>query len=394
MFIDGMSVGVGLLFLSLLYLNPAYHKPSKLVASIIVIMSWLVSGTLMLDQGGLFARLYIASIPAVFFLLLPTIYWYQQLLTAYGTQPQPEKRTLHWIPVGLAGLLSLSIGLMPTEDFNNMFFNDPEQLSLWVGINAAGFAFLLVGWTILSFLYLGRIVINTKAYHQRLNTEFADHEGKRLDWLVGFTALLVVTWLYALIVLGASSATSTPLISETVLSLLVLLLIWMFCLQTLNRRPVFAHIEPDPEPGSAPELDPGSDPESADVSEQKYANSSIDDERLKRIADKVERKMMEEKSYLNPDIDASTLASELGISGHYLSQVLSREMQTTFYSYINDARIEAAKEALKASEQTVLEVALSVGYNTRSSFYNAFKKRTGMTPSKYKTTATSAEPMH
>lgn len=390
MFIDGMSVGVGLLFLSLLYLNPAYHKPSKLVAGIIVIMSWLVSGTLMLDQGGLFARLYIASIPVVFFLLLPMIYWYQQLLTAYGTQPQPEKRTLHWIPVGLAGLLSLSIGLMPTEDFNNMFFNDPEQLSVWVGINSAGFAFLLVGWTILSFLYLGRIVINTKAYHQRLNTEFADHEGKRLDWLVGFTALLVVTWLYALIVLGASSATSTPLISETVLSLLVLLLIWMFCLQTLNRRPVFAHIEPDPEP----ELDPESDLGSADVSEQKYANSSIDDERLKRIADKVERKMMEEKSYLNPDIDASTLASELGISGHYLSQVLSREMQTTFYSYINDARIEAAKEALKASEQTVLEVALSVGYNTRSSFYNAFKKRTGMTPSKYKTVATSVEPIN
>ncbi|MEP4546192.1 MAG: helix-turn-helix transcriptional regulator [Saccharospirillum sp.] len=386
MFIDGISVGIGVLFLSLLYLNPAYHKPSKLVAGVIVIMSWLVSGTLMLDQGGLFARLYIASIPVVFFLLLPMIYWYQQRLTAYGTQPQPEKRALHWIPVGLAGLLSLSIGLMPGEDFNNMFFNDPEQLSVWVGINSAGFAFLLVGWTILSVLYLGRIVINTRAYHQRLNTEFADHEGKRLDWLVGFTALLVVTWLYALIVLGASSATSMPFISETALSLMVLLLIWLFCLQTLNRRPAFSHIEPDPEP--EPELG------SEEGSEQKYANSSIDGERLKRIADKVERKVRGEKSYLDPDIDASTLASELGISGHYLSQVLSREMQTTFYSYINDARIEAAKEALKASEQTVLEVALSVGYNTRSSFYNAFKKRTGMTPSKYKASATSAEPFH
>ncbi|WP_028672176.1 helix-turn-helix transcriptional regulator [Saccharospirillum impatiens] len=383
MFIDGISVGIGLLFLSLLYLNPAYHKPSKLVAGVIVIMSWLVSGTLMLDQGGLFARLYIASIPVVFFLLLPMIYWYQQLLTAYGAQPQPEKRTVHWIPVGLAGLLSLSISLMPSEDFNDMFFNDPEQLSVWVGINSAGFAFLLVGWTILSVLYLGRIVINTKTYHQQLNTEFADHEGKRLDWLVGFTGLLVVTWFYALIVLGASSATSTPLVSETALSLLVLLLIWVFCIQTLNRRPAFSHIEPEPDP----------EPVSEGASEQKYSNSSIDDERLKRIADKVDRKVMGEKSYLDPDIDASTLASELGISGHYLSQVLSREMQTTFYSYINDARIEAAKEALKASEQTVLEVALSVGYNTRSSFYNAFKKRTGMTPSKYKTSAASVEPI-
>lgn len=387
MFIGGISVGIGVLFLSLLYLNPADHKPSRLVAGVIVILSWLVSGTLMLDQGGLFVRLYIASIPVVFFLLLPMIYWYQQQLTAYGGQSQPSKRTIHWIPVALAGLLSLSIGLMPNEDFNNMFFNDPEQLSVWVAINSAGFALLLVGWTILSLFYLSRIVINTKAYHQRLNTEFADHEGKRLDWLVGFTALLVMTWLYALVVLGASSATSTPLINETVLSVMVLLLIWMFCLQTLNRTPVFSHIEAEPE------LETGPDPQLEDVSEQKYSNSSIDGERLKRIANKIELKVMGEKSYLNPDIDASTLASDLGISVHYLSQVLSQEMQTTFYSYINDARIEAAKVALKGSQQTVLEIALSVGYNTRSSFYNAFKKRTGMTPSKYKQSANSMASM-
>jgi AraC-like DNA-binding protein len=102
---------------------------------------------------------------------------------------------------------------------------------------------------------------------------------------------------------------------------------------------------------------------------------------------------MEEKTYLNPDIDASTLASELGISVHYLSQVLSQEMQTTFYSYINGARIEAAKEALKTSEHTVLDIALSVGFNTRSSFYNAFKKSTGVTPSKFRATAPTDEPI-
>lgn len=378
MFIDGVSVGIGLLFLSLLYLNPADHKPSKLVGGIIAMLCWLVSGSVMLDQGALFARLYIASIPCVFFLLLPMIYWYQQRLTAYGTKPQQNKQVHHWIPVVLASLLSLSIGLMPHEDFNNMFINGSDQLSVWASINAAGFVFLLVGWTVLSFLYLGHIVMNTKAYHQRLKTEFADHEGKRLDWLVGFTCLLVITWFYALVVLGVPSEASIPLISEAVLSLMVLVLIWMFSIQALNRTPVFSHSEPETEENS----------------EQKYSNSSIDDARLKRIADKVEQKVMGDKSYLNPNIDASTLANELSISVHYLSQVLNQKMQTTFYSYINDARIEAAKEELKTSQRTVLEIALSVGFNTRSSFYNAFKKRTGMTPSKYKTSTTSVAPLN
>ncbi|MBU2864695.1 helix-turn-helix transcriptional regulator [Reinekea forsetii] len=391
MFIDGIIVGIGLLFLSLLYFSPSNHQPSKLAAGVIVILSWLISGSLVLDQGGLFARLYIASIPFVFFLLLPMIYGYQQLMTAHGNQPHLYTRPMHWVPVVFAGVLSLSIGLMPAEDFNNMFFNDPEQLSLWVAINSAGFALLLVSWTILSVFYLSRIVINTKAYHQRLNNEFADHEGKRLEWLVGFTGLLVLTWLYALIVLAASSSVKSPLISETVLSLMVLLLIWIFCIQTLNRRPAFSHIARESVKEAEPELEQAT--KTNEITDQKYANSSIDEERLKRIAGKVEQKVMEENCYLNPDIDASTLATELGISVHYLSQVFSREMQTTFYSYINDARIEAAKEALATSQQSVLDVALSVGYNTRSSFYNAFKKRTGMTPSKYRV-ANSAEALN
>ncbi|MHA7879285.1 MAG: helix-turn-helix domain-containing protein [Saccharospirillum sp.] len=268
-----------------------------------------------------------------------------------------------------------------------MFFNETDQVSVWVTINSAGFALLLVGWTVLSLIYLGKIVMDTRAYHQKLNTEFADHSGKRLDWLVGFTGLMVVTWIYALVVLGASSDTSTRLISETALSFLVLLLIWVFCLQTVGRRPAFSHIEPV----SKPEL--ATESRSEGSFERKYSNSSIDGERLKRIANKVEQKVMGDKTYLNPDIDASTLASELGISVHYLSQAFSQEMKTTFYGYINDARIEAAKAALKTSQQSVLEIAFSVGYNTRSSFYNAFKKRTGMTPSQYKTSVTSVAPI-
>ncbi len=373
MFINGVGVGIGLLFLSLLYLNRSDHKLSRLVGGVIALFCWLLSGSVMLDEGGIFTRLYIASVPVVFFLLLPIIYQYQQMMTAYGSVSRLNNRATHWIPVILASLLSLSIGLMPNEDFNAMFVTSPEQLSVWANLNSIGFFVLFVGWTALSFLYLSKIVMNTKAYHKRLQTEFANHEGKRLDWLVGFVCLLVATWIYALVVLGMSSDNSTVLISETALSILVLILMWMFSIQALTREPAFSHSEPEPE----------------ETSEQKYSNSGIDNERLKRIADKVKQKVVEEKTYLNPDLDASILASELGISVHYLSQVLSQEMQTNFYSYINDARIEAAKEELKNSQRTVLEIAMSVGFNTRSSFYNAFKQRTNLTPSKYKAIATS-----
>jgi AraC-like DNA-binding protein len=59
-------------------------------------------------------------------------------------------------------------------------------------------------------------------------------------------------------------------------------------------------------------------------------------------------------------------------------------MNTNFYDYINQARVEAAKRALAASDASVLAIALEIGYNSRSAFYNAFKKHSGQTPSAYR----------
>lgn len=378
MFITGVSIGIGLLFVSLLYLDANQFKAKRFVAGIVALLCWLLTGTFMLDQGAIQARLYIASIPTAFFLLLPLIYGYQQVLIAYGADVKAIKWAGHWLPVLPAVLLSASIGLMPTNDFNAMFFEESVSASLWVSINSLGFALLLLAWTALSLVYLGKIVRSTKVYHQQLQKEFSNHEGKRLDWLVGLTGLLVFTWLYALIVLGLSAEVSSLFISETLVSLLVLTLIWVFAVQALNRKPAFAMTKVE------------TPTEAEDRVEQKYSNSAIDEERLERIAKKIEQRVKLEQAYLNPELDASTLASDLGISGHYLSQVFSQTMQTTFYNYINDARIDAAKAALKTSEDTVLDIALAVGFNTRSSFYNAFKKRTGMTPSAFKSNASAS----
>ncbi|WP_442792719.1 helix-turn-helix domain-containing protein [Pseudoalteromonas sp. T1lg23B] len=70
----------------------------------------------------------------------------------------------------------------------------------------------------------------------------------------------------------------------------------------------------------------------------------------------------------------------------YVSQTLSQVMQTSFFECINNARIEAAKEMLRAGQCSILEVAMSVGFNARSSFYKAFKSRTNMTPSEFQKT--------
>jgi len=76
----------------------------------------------------------------------------------------------------------------------------------------------------------------------------------------------------------------------------------------------------------------------------------------------------------------------LGVSANYVSQTLNQTMQTSFFEYVNNARVEAAKEKLLNNDGTVLEIAMAVGFNARSSFYKAFKASTGMTPGEYQKT--------
>ena len=58
----------------------------------------------------------------------------------------------------------------------------------------------------------------------------------------------------------------------------------------------------------------------------------------------------------------------------------------SFFDYVNQHRVEQAKNmSLKLDDRAaVLKVAYSVGFNSNSAFYTAFKKRVGMTPAQYR----------
>ena len=72
------------------------------------------------------------------------------------------------------------------------------------------------------------------------------------------------------------------------------------------------------------------------------------------------------------------------VSPSYVSQTLNERLGLNFFDFINQYRVEAAKVALASTDQTVLDIAMQVGSNAKSSFYTAFKKVTGVTPSQYR----------
>ena len=81
------------------------------------------------------------------------------------------------------------------------------------------------------------------------------------------------------------------------------------------------------------------------------------------------------------------LSRMIDVSPHYLSQVINEKLNKSFFDYINEYRVQETKEALTSSKSerfSILGIAMDAGFNSKSAFYNAFKRHTGMTPSQFK----------
>lgn len=118
----------------------------------------------------------------------------------------------------------------------------------------------------------------------------------------------------------------------------------------------------------------------------KYKKSTLNPAIKSAILEKLEA-VMEQKFYQRDDASLSTLADELGASTHHLSQVLNESLKISFQDLLARYRVREACRMLrdKTYEQVKIEnIATKVGYNSKSAFNTAFKKRAGLTPSDYR----------
>jgi len=100
----------------------------------------------------------------------------------------------------------------------------------------------------------------------------------------------------------------------------------------------------------------------------------------------IEDFVMESNYYSNQDISLKKVAEQLGTNGNTVSKLINSETGINFNDYINQKRIALAQERLLDDQfkyLTVEAVGQSVGFKSKSAFYNAFKKHTGQSPSAF-----------
>lgn len=91
------------------------------------------------------------------------------------------------------------------------------------------------------------------------------------------------------------------------------------------------------------------------------------------------------REYADTQLSVNSIAERFSISSGYYSRIFNEITGYTFPDYINNLRLEKAAGLLLSNRAlSIREIALSVGYSSESYFSSSFKKKYGISPSKYR----------
>ena len=97
--------------------------------------------------------------------------------------------------------------------------------------------------------------------------------------------------------------------------------------------------------------------------------------------------MDNEKIFQQNDLKLGDVAKKINLPAYYVSQVINEKLGKNFYDFINEYRVEEVKRRFadkKYDHMTILAAGFDSGFNSKTAFYSAFKKNTGVTPTEFK----------
>ncbi len=86
---------------------------------------------------------------------------------------------------------------------------------------------------------------------------------------------------------------------------------------------------------------------------------------------------------LSSPLRIGDIAAEVHLAPEYCCMIFKKNTGKTIVQYINEQRMELAKQLLTRGDSSIQEVALRLGYKDASYFTKTFRRYTGMTPSEF-----------
>lgn len=348
-------------------LHPAAQQQARALwlTGLLVLLLIHALGELFIAVGGyqLLPHLAGAQLP-LRMLLAPALYFYTFSLIKI---PQVNARSLSF---AISGPLALVVIMLPffnisAEDKLAMAVPATQDTDLFLlaKITCIAATVLFVIYVVVYLIWALRLQRQHRVHMMEL---YSNLEQRSLDWLKVMLlvwgsawilhAINEALWIFDFHLVGIGAA---------------LTVIETFALVT------FAHLALNQAAYSSEVKPAASEP-------TKTRTTNLGPARMERIAERLKTKMIEDKLYTESDLSLRRLAEVSRTTENHLSETFSQFLQTNFFNFVNEYRIKEAKRLLSSTDLSITMISVEVGFNSRSTFNNTFKKATGVTPSEFR----------
>ena len=196
------------------------------------------------------------------------------------------------------------------------------------------------------------VLLISGAIDAALALDFFFYEGLHASWMLSFSYLILIPLVVAAVLhVGFSTSLSAPEVKEA------------------------KHKHEKKE---------------QDLAKAEPERLSLAQDEAEAILLSLDRLMREKEAFRDPDLTLNRLSRKLSIPARQISMAVNQIRQQNISKVLNEYRIEFAKQRLMHSQDTITDIYLASGFQTKSNFNREFSRLTEQTPSEFRRTTTGS----
>jgi len=306
-------------------------------------------------------------------LIYPVYFIYLEALT--NDEITLKEKLQHFIPAAFFGFLVFITSLIMNRENRIIYVEEIlinknlKSIDISTFVGTKGFIFLCSRiaflFQVIIYIHAGIKLVNR--HNKQIEDYYSNTEGKTLSWIKTIIVLILAaaTASIAATIMGRgyfSKHESLLIIPSTIFSSLIFLIGF----KGTRQISVNSNFNDDKEELPFNETKSGQ-------------NNQLKIQLLYLFEN--------EKIYILPDLRITDISEKLYTNRTYVSKLINEEFQMNFNEFVNNYRVQEAKELLKKESPktfTLEMVAEKSGFGSFNSFTRVFKATTGTTPGKYR----------
>jgi AraC-like DNA-binding protein len=370
-----ISLVVGILYIIQIgFLKKGNKKSKQFFTYYLINLTLIILLFFLIDIGYTSLVKYLVPLITSSILLISPLLWiYIKNLVQPNDDSSIRKHILPSISIGVILLiLEISIFLFKDKSIQEMIV----QVMTFITLSSITVFFILQS---IYYIYISYKLYNM--HQQRVGNYFSYSENVDLKWIkiliVGFVVFII-----GLVIVNLMKGE----LSDVLFDVLMIVYIAYIGINALNQKEIFP-IETQSTKSEneivASNQNKLQDDVDTNDSEERV---EIIPELFSQLKTELIKKVNDDKIYRDQDLTIYKLAKEIGTNSKYLSSIINKEFEKNFVNFINEYRVEDAKQNLKSEKYknyTIEAHGQHVGFKSKSSFNIAFKKYTGKTPTEF-----------